>query len=76
MPVETTLDLLTSAQVSKMLRVSIATVARMGADGRLAVAQRLPGPRGAFLFDRAAVEAYIAAQDAKWSDAAPEAATA
>lgn len=63
----TTTSLLTSSQVSKMLRVSLATVARMGADGRLPVAQKLPGPRGAFLFDPAAIEAYITEQDAKWS---------
>lgn len=63
MPPTTTL--LTSSQVSKMLRVSPATVARMAADGRLK-AQRLPGERGAFLFDPEDVATYLAEQDAKW----------
>lgn len=62
--------LLTSSEVSRLLRVSLSTVARMAEDGRLTVAQRLPGRRGAFLFARSAVDAYLAEQDRKWSEQA------
>lgn len=64
----TTSELLTSSQVAKQLRVSLATVARMAADGRLD-AQKLPGPRGAYLFTTDSVAAYKAAEDAKWGAA-------
>lgn len=50
--------LLTSPQVAICLGVSNRTVHRLVRDGRLAPAQQLPGPNGAFLFESAAVEAY------------------
>lgn len=65
--------LLTSSEVSRLLRVSLSTVARMASDGRLPVAQRLPGPRGAHLFARATVDAYRAEQDRKWAALAEQA---
>lgn len=43
-------DLLTTRQVATLLRCSVATVARMAADGRLTPAYRLEGQRGALLF--------------------------
>jgi excisionase family DNA binding protein len=63
---QTTDDLLTSSQVSRMLRVSLSTVTRLGNNGKLTVAHTLPGVRGTRLYSRASVDAYLAAQDAKW----------
>ena len=50
-------DLLATVQVARILRVSVATVNRMAKDGRLEVAHKLPGLRGAQLFARSSVEA-------------------
>lgn len=51
---------LSSAEVADALEVSVKTVTRMVKDGRLAPVKRLPGPRGAFLFNPAQVEAILA----------------
>ncbi len=48
--------LLTSPQAAHRLGVSLRTVHRLVADGKLAPAQQLPGPNGAFLFDETVVE--------------------
>lgn len=50
MPVPKTEQLLTSPQVANILGVSLRTVHRLVAADRLAPAQKLPGPNGAFLY--------------------------
>jgi excisionase family DNA binding protein len=63
---ETSPELLTSPEVSQLLRVSIRTVHRRVVAGELRALRKLPGPNGAFLFERADVDAYIeAAETAK-----------
>jgi excisionase family DNA binding protein len=57
-----TSDLLTTAQVAERLGLSVPTVNRYALAGRLPVAQKLPGFRGAYLFTLEAVEAFQAAQ--------------
>ena len=49
--------LLTSPQAGLILGKSARTVQRMADTGELPVAQKLPGPNGAFLFRRSDVEA-------------------
>lgn len=51
-----TLDLIPAAEVAAILRVHVRTVHRMVADGRLVPVVQAPGRKGAYLFDRAAVE--------------------
>lgn len=51
-----TSKLLTSPQVAAILGKSHRSVHRMVEDGRLPVAQKLPGPNGAFLFSPEVVE--------------------
>lgn len=58
---EVTSDLLTTPQVAALLGKSVRTVHRLIADERLTPAQKLPGPNGAYLFDRAAVAALLVA---------------
>lgn len=43
--------MLTSAQAGQLLGKSAKTVIRMAERGDLQVAQKLPGPNGAYLFD-------------------------
>lgn len=50
-------DLLTVSQVADRFNVGRSTVTRMIADGRLTPTARLPGGTGAYLFDRAEIEA-------------------
>lgn len=50
-------DLLTSPQASLILKVSTRTVQRMADAGEIPVAQKLPGPNGAYLYRRSDVEA-------------------
>ncbi|MGH3283232.1 MAG: helix-turn-helix domain-containing protein [Streptosporangiaceae bacterium] len=47
---------LTTAEVARRLHVSLKTVQRMAADGRLSPKDRWPGKTGGFLFDVADVE--------------------
>jgi predicted site-specific integrase-resolvase len=47
--------LLTSADVCDKLGIDRSTLSRWVAGGRIATAYKLPGPRGAFLFDPAEV---------------------
>lgn len=53
--------LLTAEQVGEVLGKSGRTVRRLADRRILPVAQRLPGPRGAYLFTRADVDALLAA---------------
>jgi hypothetical protein len=50
--------LLTSPEVAALLGCSIRTVHRLVTSEDLIPAQKLPGPNGAFLFDRNVVEMY------------------
>lgn len=52
-------NLLTSAEVAQRAKVSTRTVARWVERGELEPAQKIPGIRGALLFDPAAVEAFL-----------------
>lgn len=52
-------ELLTSPEVSNLLGVSIRTVHRRVDAGDLRAVRKLPGPNGAFLFDRAEVERFL-----------------
>ena len=45
-------DVASTAEVARMLRRSIRTVHRMAATGQLDTVGKLPGTRGAYLFDR------------------------
>ena len=58
MPTET---LLTVSQVGYRLGKSPSTIRRLADAGALKVAQRLPGPNGAFLFRPADVERFAKA---------------
>jgi len=55
-------DLLTADEASRMLGCSARTVHRKAEAGELPVVRRLPGPNGAYLFDRAAVEELVKAR--------------
>lgn len=55
-------ELLTSAQASLLLAKSGRTVQRMAEAGALPIAQKLPGPNGAYLFRRSDVEAAAASR--------------
>lgn len=54
------MELLTTADVAKRLRVHVRTVVRMVHGGELEAAVKAPGVRGAYLFDPAAVDALAA----------------
>lgn len=54
-------ETITTAEAAQILGKSVATVNRLVALGRLTPARKLPGKTGAYLFDRAAVEALRAA---------------
>lgn len=54
------MDLLSTAEAAKRLRVHIRTVARMAHTGELEAAAKAPGVRGAYLFDPDAVDALAA----------------
>lgn len=53
--------LLTSPQAGLILNKSARTVQRMADAGELPVAQKLPGPNGAYLFRRSDIEALVEA---------------
>jgi excisionase family DNA binding protein len=57
--VHTTMELLTTTEAGQILRKSARTVQRMADAGDLVVAQKLPGPNGAYLFRRSDVEALL-----------------
>ncbi len=57
--------LLTSPQAGLLLGKSARTVQRMADAGALPIAQKLPGPNGAYLFRRADVDTLSEALTAK-----------
>jgi len=52
--------LVTTAEVVDILHCDRSTITRLVATGKLTAATKLPGRTGAYLFDRAAVEALAA----------------
>lgn len=54
--------LIPTAEVAKALGVHVGTVSRMVAGKQLVPAYKIPGRTGAYLFDPADVEAYIASR--------------
>lgn len=65
-------DLVTSPQAAHILGVSNRTVHRLADAGELKPALQLPGPNGAFLFLRSAVEALRDARAAAAAQPEPE----
>jgi excisionase family DNA binding protein len=61
---------MTTAEVAAEAQVTPKTVTRWVADGSLTPAAKLPGLRGAYLFDRTAINAYIKASRKSGTDAA------
>lgn len=57
-------DLLTTAQVADLLGVTVATVNRWALLGKATPVRKLPGPTGAYLYERAEVDALVAARAA------------
>jgi predicted DNA-binding transcriptional regulator AlpA len=57
-------DLLTSTEAGQIIGKSARTVQRMAESGELPVAQKLPGPNGAYLFRRTEIEALVPAERA------------
>lgn len=53
-------NLLTSSETAKALGVSVKTITRWAASGKLTPAKKLPGLRGAMLFASTDVEAILA----------------
>lgn len=55
----------TTAEAANLLHASVWTVQRLVKSGALTPTKKLPGRRGAYLFDRAAVEALAAERNAE-----------
>lgn len=55
---------MTAVEVAKALGVSRTTVKRKAANGKLPVAAKVPGGTGAYLFDRATIEALASERGA------------
>lgn len=55
-------EAMTTAEVAAALEVSVKTITRWVASERLKPVKRLPGKRGAYLFDPANVAAIIAGE--------------
>lgn len=51
-------DPMTTEQVAERLGITIRTVLRMAADGRLPASFKVPGRTGTYLFNRQVVEMY------------------
>lgn len=49
-------DLLTTAETADLFGKSVPTINRWAASGRIPVAQKLGGRRGAYLFDRVVIQ--------------------
>lgn len=60
-----TVNPMTAQEVAEALGVSLRTVQRMAEDGRLTPVYKLPGSRGAYLFDRPAVDQLAARRKAE-----------
>lgn len=54
-------DLITTSEAAQLLGCDVRTVHRMVQRGDLTPAQKFPGYKGAYLFDRAAVQARTTA---------------
>lgn len=54
------MELITSPEAGQILGKSARTIQRMADAGDLPVAQKLPGPNGAYLFARSDIEALMA----------------
>lgn len=63
------MELLTSPEAGAILGKSARTVQRMADAGVLPVAQKLPGPNGAYLFRRSDIDTYLAAEPAEQATA-------
>lgn len=63
-------DLITAKDAERILRKSRRTVVRWAEQGRLPYVQKLTGDTGAWLFDRAAVEALRDELDAQFDEGA------
>jgi len=61
----TSTDLVTTAEAAQILDSDVSTVNRWAVEGRLRVAYRMPGAKGARLYLRAEVEAFAAELDAQ-----------
>ena len=57
-------DLIPTAEAAEALGVHVATISRMVTRGDLAPAVKVPGKRGAYLFNRADVDALAAQRSA------------
>lgn len=62
--------LLTSTQAGLLLGKSARTVQRMAESGELAYAQKLPGPNGAYLFAKDAINDALTAKQTATAGAA------
>lgn len=51
-------ELITATEAGRIVGRSGRTVVRAAEAGRLTIAQKLPGPNGAYLFRRADIEAF------------------
>ena len=56
---QTQIDLIGTAEAAALRGVSVKTVTRWVRDGKLTPVQKLPGLRGAYVFDRSDVEALL-----------------
>lgn len=54
---------MSTREVARALRMSVPTVTRLARSGDLPVVVKAPGSRGAYLFDRAAVEQLAAERE-------------
>lgn len=52
---------MTSAEVARLFRISRSEVQRRASAGELPVLDKAPGIRGAYLFDRTAIESMVGA---------------
>ncbi len=62
--------LLTTTDVAELLGIRVRTVQRLAQDGELPHAQKLPGVRGGYLFDRGTVELFKRQRAARKASAA------
>lgn len=61
-------SLITTTQAGQLLGKSTRTVSRLAETGQLAYVQRLPGPRGHYLFDPEVVLKFQAEQESEERD--------
>jgi predicted DNA-binding transcriptional regulator AlpA len=56
----TTGELITTAQASELLGITVAWINKQAAKGRIPYVQKLPGRTGAYVFDREEIERLAA----------------